>query len=103
MKRPDIADQAVERAGGLYRLLLNKYGFDDFNQIVFADGSRKLGGFLARFGDAGLIDGVMVNGSAKAVGWFASVARNVQSGYLYHYAFAMILGLLGLLSWLVIQ
>ncbi len=56
---------------------------------------------LWRIGDIRLIDGLMVNGSAKAVGWFSALVRHVQSGYLYHYAFAMIIGLVALLGWFV--
>jgi NADH-quinone oxidoreductase subunit L len=63
--------------------------------------SRLLGGGLWRFGDQIVIDGGLVNGSARTVGWLGSVMRYAQSGYLYHYAFAMILGLASLLLWLV--
>ena len=64
----------------------------------FASGAVALGTRLWKIGDVGLIDGLMVNGSAKLVGWFASVIRWLQSGYIYHYAFAMISGVLLLLS-----
>ena len=57
-----------------------------------------MGGLLWRIGDALIIDGIMVNGSARVVGWFSSVIRHVQSGFLYHYAFAMIIGLLLLIA-----
>ena len=83
------------------RLLDRKYYFDEFNASVLAGGGRGLGRFLWRTGDAKLIDGLMVNGTAYGIGWFAGAVRRVQSGYLYHYAFAMIIGLLGLLSWLI--
>ncbi|HCB15295.1 MAG TPA: hypothetical protein DEP36_17255, partial [Gammaproteobacteria bacterium] len=62
-------------------------------------GSRNLGTALWKYADAGLIDGVMVNGTARLVGWVASMARCMQTGYLYTYAFAMIIGLLILLTW----
>jgi len=78
----------------IYRILENNYGFDQFNQAVFAGGARKLGSFFSSVGDALIIDGLIVNGSAKAVGWFAGVIRHIQTGYLYHYAFSMIFGLL---------
>ena len=71
------------------------------DQFFFAGGARGLGSLLWRIGDIKLIDGLVVNGSAKAVGWFSGVIRHVQSGYLYHYAFAMIIGLLLLLGWFV--
>jgi NADH-quinone oxidoreductase subunit L len=82
--------------------MVNKFYFDDFNDTVFAAGSRKVGSALSRYGDIAVIDGLMVNGSAKAVGWFASVVRHLQTGYLYHYAFTMIIGLLAFLSWLIL-
>jgi NADH-quinone oxidoreductase subunit L len=103
MRRPELADMLRRQFSGAYALLERKYGFDDFYQAFFAGGSRKLGRGLWKFGDAGLIDGVLVNGTASSIGWFAGVFRRVQSGYLYHYAFAMILGLLGLLTWIIVR
>ena len=82
----------------VYDLLDNKYGFDAFNEKVIAGGTRGLGHIFSKFGDAMIIDGFIVNGSAKSVAWLSSVIRQVQTGYLYHYAFAMILGLIGLLA-----
>jgi NADH-quinone oxidoreductase subunit L len=68
---------------------------------VFAGGARRLGGGLWRIGDERIIDGLFVNGSARVVGWFAGVIRHVQSGFVYHYAFMMIIGVLLLLTlWL---
>jgi NADH-quinone oxidoreductase subunit L len=63
---------------------------------VFAGGARLIGGELWKFGDMGLIDGI-INGGAKLVGWFARLVRQLQTGYIYHYAFAMILGVVGFL------
>jgi len=102
MKRPDLADFAKQQCLPLFKLLDRNYGCDEFNDKFFAAGSRKLGNVLSKTGDAKLIDGFVVNGSANAVGWFASVARFTQTGYLYHYAFAMILGLVALLTLFVI-
>jgi len=99
--RPEIADAVAERLGPVYRWITNKYGFDDFNDKVFAAGTRKAGGALWKGGDVGVIDGVMVNGTARMVGLIAATIRHLQSGYLYHYAFAMIIGLLVLLSWML--
>ncbi len=82
----------------LARILENKYGFDDFYQAVFARGSVLLGRGLWQAGDVGVIDGVIVNGSAAVVERASSIMRWMQSGYLYHYAFAMILGLIALLG-----
>lgn len=103
LKRPDIAKTAYEKFGWLHRILDNKYGFDDFNQAVFGKGTVGLGRFLWRFGDAMIIDGWIVNGTARTVGWVSSLVRHVQTGYLYHYAFSMILGLLVLVFWFVFK
>ncbi len=82
------------------RVLQNKYGFDDLWIGGFAGGGLKLGK-ASRAVDDHVIDGAMVNGSARLVDLFASVLRRTQSGYLYHYAFAMILGLIALLAVLI--
>ena len=97
MKQPDIAVNLKQRFIILYNLLDRKYYFDDFNSAVFAGGSRNLGERLWQLGDVKFIDGVLVNGSARLVAWFAGVTRQLQTGYLYHYAFAMIIGVLMLL------
>ncbi len=98
IKRPELPDRLVARASVLYDILVRKYGFDELYQFLFAGGAREIGGLFWRLGDQGLIDGLVVNGTARAVGWFAGVARRVQSGFLYDYAFAMIIGLLVLMS-----
>lgn len=82
-------------------ILDNKYYLDDFNQAVFAKGARVLGAGLWKGADQGLIDGLVVNGSTRVVAWFSATVRQVQSGYIYHYAFAMILGLIGLIGWIL--
>lgn len=84
----------------IYLILDYKYGFDLFNQWVFAKGTRGLGWLCWQVGDRAVIDGAMVNGSAKTVGLAARILRHLQSGYLYHYAFAMITGLIVMLLWL---
>jgi NADH-quinone oxidoreductase subunit L len=81
-----------------YEVLARKYGFDEFNQVVFAGGARRLGDFLWRKGDVTVIDGTAVNGTARLIGWVSAVVRHVQSGYIYHYAFAMIIGLFLLIT-----
>ncbi len=101
IKNPGLADKAKNALLPVYRVLENKYGFDRFNEIVFAGGARGTGWTLWKLGDVLIIDGLLVNGSAKVVGWFAGIVRHVQSGYLYHYAFSMIIGLLLLLWWTV--
>jgi NADH-quinone oxidoreductase subunit L len=101
LKRPDFADSAERRFKWLYMILVNKYGFDRFYENVLVAGARLLGGGLWRFGDQIVIDDGLVNGSARTVGWLGSVMRYAQSGYLYHYAFAMILGLASFLLWIL--
>jgi NADH-quinone oxidoreductase subunit L len=101
LKRPELAAQLRERAGGLYTLLVNKYYFDAFNEQVVAPAARSIASALWRGGDVAVIDGAAVNGSARLVGWAAGRLRAMQSGYLYHYAFATIIGLSALLAWLL--
>jgi NADH-quinone oxidoreductase subunit L len=101
LKRPDIPARLLTQFRGLHAVLMNKYYFDWFNENVLARATRGLGGFLWRVGDQTLIDGAVVNGSARAVGVLAVLARGLQSGYLYHYAFAMIVGLAILVGWIV--
>ncbi|ADC63331.1 NADH-quinone oxidoreductase subunit L [Allochromatium vinosum] len=92
-------DELLQVFGGpVTRVLQDKYGFDDFNQRFFAGGSRGLGRALWITGDRTVIDGAMVNGSARTVGRLALRFRHLQTGYLYHYAIAMIVGLVGLLT-----
>ena len=98
IRRPDLPRRIAERTSLVHKMLVNKYGFDTFNDWFFAGGARRTGRILWQVGDVGLIDGLMVNGSAKTVAWWSGVIRHIQSGYLYHYAFAMILGLLALLA-----
>ena len=88
-------------AGPIYTLLDRKYYIDEFYSWLFAGGLRSLSSILWKYGDIKVIDGLMVNGSAKAVAWFSTVARRFQSGYIYHYAFSMIVGVFVLMSlWL---
>ena len=101
MKNPAIAAAAARRFSGIHRLLENKYWMDDINQAVFAGSARRLGRGLWKAGDALLIDGLLVNGSARLVGAVAGIVRHVQTGHLYTYAFSMIIGLLLLLYWFV--
>ena len=98
MKRPDIPAVLKKRFHFIYTLLDNKYYFDIFNDWFFAGGARGASRFLWRFGDVKLIDGVMVNGTAKVIGLFSGVLRRLQSGYIYHYAFSMIIGVFVLLT-----
>lgn len=78
----------------IYTLLDNKYYMDKINEVVFGKGAVLLGRGLWGGGDRALIDGLIVNGSARVVGWFSALIRHFQTGYIYHYAFVMILGVL---------
>jgi NADH-quinone oxidoreductase subunit L len=97
--QPALPGRIVKATGPIYTLLENKYYFDHFNAWFFAAGARALGGFLSRVGDLAIIDGFFVNGAARVVGWTASLMRHIQSGYVYHYAFTMIVGVFALLTW----
>ncbi|HQV71497.1 MAG TPA: NADH-quinone oxidoreductase subunit L [Dokdonella sp.] len=100
---PRIADKAENALRPLHAVLANKYWFDNLYQAVFARGGIRFGRGLWRGSDATLIDGA-INGSASLVDQVSALLRRLQSGYLYHYAFAMILGLILLLggSWWVL-
>jgi NADH-quinone oxidoreductase subunit L len=100
--RPDLPARIAGRFSLLYKILDRKYGFDELYSWLFAGGARSVGTGLWKGGDVGLIDGLLVNGSARVVGWFAAVVRHIQSGYIYHYAFAMIFGILVLLTIIVL-
>jgi NADH-quinone oxidoreductase subunit L len=98
LKRPDIPAGIQKRFQWIYTLLENKYYFDRFNDWFYAGGARGLSSFLGKFGDRFLIDGLMVNGTAGLVGKVSGVVRKFQSGYIYHYAFTMIVGVFILLT-----
>ncbi len=99
LKRPDIPKMLSEKLSGLYNLLDRKYYFDDLWIKGFAAGGRSAGEFLFKKGDLLVIDGIMVNGTANSVRRLAGVLRQLQTGYLYHYAFAMVIALTLFLGW----
>ena len=99
MVNPRVPAWFYAKFKAIHTLLDNKYYMDKFNDVVFAGGARLLGGGLWNVGDKGLIDGLLVNGSAKTVGWISSIVRGGQTGYIYHYAFVMIIGVLGALMY----
>jgi len=103
LRNPAWADRAAQRFSWLHRLLVQKYYFDWFNEHVIGPLTRGIGIGLWRGGDEVLIDGAMVNGTAEGVSWFGSVLRLVQNGYLYSYAFWMMIGLALLLGWFLMQ
>jgi NADH-quinone oxidoreductase subunit L len=85
----------------IYKVLQNKYGFDSFNEKFFAFGSRLLGEKFWQIGDVKIIDGWLVNGTAKSISKFAEKIRVIQSGYIYHYAFAMVIGVFLFLTFFI--
>ena len=99
--RPDLPQVISNKISGIHTLLDRKYYMDDLYIRGFAAGGRVAGNFLWQKGDELLIDGIMVNGTARSVGRLAGVLRQLQTGYLYHYAFAMIIGLTSLLAWIL--
>ncbi|WP_454781305.1 NADH-quinone oxidoreductase subunit L [Legionella sp. WA2022007384] len=99
---PSIPGYLARRFSLIYKILVNKYGFDAFNNIVFVKGSKGIGTVFYSVGDQKLIDGMVVNGSSRLVRWLSAKGRAIQSGYLYHYATVMIFGLLGFLCWLIL-
>jgi NADH-quinone oxidoreductase subunit L len=98
LKLTHIPGLIKQRFNFLYVLLDNKYYFDRFNDWFFASGARKMSKTLWNFGDIKLIDGLAVNGSARLVGRLSDLLRRVQTGYIYHYAFSMIIGVFLLLT-----
>jgi NADH-quinone oxidoreductase subunit L len=98
MKRPDIPAAIQVKFAGINRILENKYGFDSFNERVFAAGSRLIGNKLWQIGDVKLIDGAVVNGTANLIGKLSTHIRKLQTGLIYHYAFAMIIGVFLMLT-----
>ncbi len=101
--RPDLPALVAQRLASPYRVLVNKYYFDWFNEQILARAARNIAGGLSSVGDQFVIDGIAVNGSARLVQRASGIARQLQSGYLYHYAFAMIIGLAILVGWLVLE
>ena len=101
MINPRVPAWFYDTFKSLHTLLDNKYYLDKINELVFAAGARGIGRGLSKVGDQTLIDGLIVNGSARAVGWFAGVSRTLQTGYIYHYAFTMILAVAIYLGYLL--
>jgi NADH-quinone oxidoreductase subunit L len=99
IKRPGSAKRIAMELGPLYALVERKYGFDELYAWLFAGGARRLGQGFSRGGDQTVIDGLMVNGSARVVGWFSGVLRLVQTGFVNQYAVAMLFGVLVLTFW----
>jgi len=101
IKQPEIPAMIQHRFNGIYQILENKYGFDRFNEFVFAGGARFIGNKLWQIGDVQFIDGAIVNGAARLVGRISGKVRHLQSGLIYHYAFAMIIGVFLFLTFFI--
>jgi NADH-quinone oxidoreductase subunit L len=98
-RQTDLPKRIAMELGPLYALVERKYGFDELYAWLFAGGARTLGRGFWRAGDQTLIDGLIVNGSARVVGWFSGVVRLFQSGFVYQYAFSMLIGVVILAFW----
>jgi len=103
LRNPEWAEQTAQRFGWLHRLLTEKYYFDWVNERIIAPLTRGIGLGLWKGGDEVLIDGAMVNGTAAGVNWVGGLLRHVQTGYLYSYAFWMMIGLALLLGWFLLH
>ena len=101
MVNPALPTAIKRNLNPVYKLLENKYYLDWFNENVIARGMRGLGTVFWKVGDQMLIDGALVNGSWKLVGWVSGMVRRLQSGYIYHYAFGMIIGIFVLMTYFV--
>jgi NADH-quinone oxidoreductase subunit L len=99
---PGLPARVAKALGGVYTVLVNNYYIDRFNEWFFAGGARRVGNLFSNVGDGKIIEGI-VNGSARMVGWWGVMLRQMQSGYVYHYAFTMIIGLFALLTWWVVK
>ena len=99
LRKPDLPKRIAMGLGPAYSLVERKYGFDELYAWLFAGGARSIGKGFWRGGDLALIDGLMVNGSARVVGWFSGVVRLFQSGFVYQYAFTMLIGVVILAFW----
>ena len=99
VRAPSLPGNISRRLSLVYRILNRKYGFDEFYQWLFASGGTRLGEWLWQRADVALIDGLAVNGTANMIGWFSRILKRVQTGYVYHYAFVMIIGVVVFLSW----
>ena len=99
LKNPRLPRRIAIELGPLYAIVERKYGFDEFYAWLFARGALVVGGGFWKGGDQKIIDGLVVNGSARVVGWIASVARLLQTGMVYQYAFTMLIGVVVFTYW----
>jgi len=103
LKNTALPERIAQRFRLLYNVLVNKYYFDWFNERVIAPFARLVGRMFWKGGDGLLIDGVLVDGTARLIDWTAGKGRRIQTGYLYTYAFWMVIGLAALLGWFLVR
>ena len=103
IRRPDLPGRLAENQRPLYLFLLNKWYFDEIFDVVFVRPAKWLGGFLWRRGDGNVIDGGLNGLAMGIVPFFTRLAGRMQSGYLFHYAFAMVLGIVVLITWMTLS
>jgi NADH-quinone oxidoreductase subunit L len=101
--KPELPAKIRAKAGALVKILEEKYYLDRLNDWLFAGGARKLGTGLWKFGDVKIIDGIMVNGTARVIGWSSTVVRRVQTGVVSTYAFAMIIGVFAMVTYMYVR
>lgn len=102
IKRTDIPSKIAGTFPRTYRFLCNKWYFDEIYDVLFVQGAKSLGRHLWKFWDVKIVDGLGPNGAAWASKQLASFTSRLQTGYLYHYAFAMLLGVVAVLSWFIL-
>ncbi len=102
-KNINVAKNISNKFSFLYMILLNKYGFDDFNQYIIANGIRSIGNIFWKFGDMFLVDKLFVNGIANVIKYFSLFFSKIQSGRLYNYVYIMVTGFTILLCWIVLK
>ena len=103
LHNPDFVPVLQRRFSHMYKLLLNRYYFDEFNDKVFTHGSLAIGNMCWRVGDVGIIDGVLVNGSARLIERLSRMLSRIQTGHVYRYAFAMVIGLCAVTGWVLLS
>jgi NADH-quinone oxidoreductase subunit L len=102
IKLPQLPSWFAARFAWVYSGLIHKYGFDAFNDRVFVRGSRLMSQFFFNVADVKILDDLLINGSGRTISRLSALARRLQSGYIYHYALAMMVGLFGFLVWLLV-
>ena len=103
VKNKKLPEQIVNINKPLYQFLLNKWYFDELYDVLFVKTSKKFGLFLWKFFDLKIIDGFGPDGISSMIKKFSVKANKFQSGYIYHYAFIMLLGFSALLTFLIVK